>query len=277
MADPDWEDIRHFAALARTLNLGRAAAELGTSQVTVMRRVRALELALGATLFLRRRDGHRLTGAGTEFHAATSEAGEVIRDAVARVAACDRANRGRVRIVTTELANWILLPALPAFLAAHPGMQIEIDASPEALSLVEDAETLAVRFRRPDRGPLRIRKLAELSFALYRAPDTPTGAWVDWAGPFAEIALARWLRRAHAGTQPIVTLTTFDGHIRAARAGLGTTGLPTFVGDADPLLKRAETTERLTLTAWLVIPIQIAKTARVQQISRFLSEAFAGL
>ena len=225
MAHPDWEDIRHFTALARTLNLARAAAELGTSQVTVMRRVRALESALGATLFLRRRDGHRLTSAGAEFHAATGEAGELIRDAVARVAARDRVNSGRVRIVTTELAaNWILLPALPAFLSAQPGLQIEIDASPAALSLVDDAETLAVRFRRPDRGPFRIRKLAELPFALYCAPGTPAGAWIDWAGPFSEITLARWLRRAHAGTEPTVAVTTFEGHIRAARAGRGSDG-----------------------------------------------------
>ena len=57
----DWEDLRHFLALGQTLNLGRAAALVGGSHVTVSRRVRSLEMALDATLFVRRCDGHRLT------------------------------------------------------------------------------------------------------------------------------------------------------------------------------------------------------------------------
>src|SRR5438105_10355712 len=104
MSTPDWEDLRHFNMLAQKLNLALAASDLSTSQVTVMRRVKALEAELGATLFLRRRDGHRLTPAGSELFKATREASDLIHDGANRVVARDTGAEGRVRIATTELA-----------------------------------------------------------------------------------------------------------------------------------------------------------------------------
>src|SRR5688572_31042262 len=62
----DWDDVRHFLALARTGSVRAAGASLSVSHSTVARRVEALEARLGVKLFDRHRDGYTMTAAGRE-------------------------------------------------------------------------------------------------------------------------------------------------------------------------------------------------------------------
>ena len=62
----DWDDIRHFLALARTGSVRAAGTDLGVSHSTVLRRVEALEDRLATRLFDRSRDGYTLTEAGRQ-------------------------------------------------------------------------------------------------------------------------------------------------------------------------------------------------------------------
>ncbi len=62
----DWNDVRHFLALARTASVRAAGALLGVSHSTVARRVEALERELDVRLFDRHRDGYLLTDAGEQ-------------------------------------------------------------------------------------------------------------------------------------------------------------------------------------------------------------------
>ena len=59
-----WDDLRVFLAVAQAGSLRRASRALGVGQPTVIRHVRQLEQSLGARLFERTPDGHRLTDAG---------------------------------------------------------------------------------------------------------------------------------------------------------------------------------------------------------------------
>jgi DNA-binding transcriptional LysR family regulator len=54
-----------FKALVRTGSLGRAAAELGTSQPRLTQQLRSIEKELGTTLFNRSALGLKLTEAGS--------------------------------------------------------------------------------------------------------------------------------------------------------------------------------------------------------------------
>src|SRR5262245_30745931 len=60
----DWNDLRHFLAVARTGSMNAAARSLGVNSSTVQRRVVALEKAIGRTLVERRPDGYALTAQG---------------------------------------------------------------------------------------------------------------------------------------------------------------------------------------------------------------------
>jgi DNA-binding transcriptional LysR family regulator len=275
----DWEDFRHFSALGRTLNLAEAAALLGTSQVTVMRRVKSLEHRLGATLFIRRRDGHRLTAAGNRLIGIAEDARQLLAGVGGAVGGNDAEGLGRVRIATTEVgANWLLLSHLAGFCAEHPGLTLEIDASPQALDLLEGGETIALRFRRPETGDYAIKRLGSMRYALYGSRSLEAGGksmpYVGWAGPFAEIGLSRWLRSVFAGHMPSLHLTTLHGHVVAARAGIGAVGLPVCVGrQFQDLVEIPHTGPEFALEAWLVVPSQIRGIARVKAVARFVEQA----
>ena len=71
--DPEWSDVRIFLAIARAGTLGAAAKRVGQTQPTMGRRLRALEAALGQTLFQRTRDGFVLTTKARPYSPTRSE------------------------------------------------------------------------------------------------------------------------------------------------------------------------------------------------------------
>jgi DNA-binding transcriptional LysR family regulator len=281
----DWEDFHHFAALARALNLAQAAANTGTSQVTVMRRVKALEQELGVTLFVRRRDGHRLTSAGNTLLAIAKNVETSLGSVSDALSTRDQGNSGHVRIATTEIgANWMLLPFIADFRAMHPNIVLEIDTSPTALDLLEDSETLALRFRRPQEGSHLAKRLGNMKCGVYASSallssfekvsgnalfaDIP---FIGWAGPFADIGLSRWITTVFGGRQASLMLTTLQGQIAAARNGAGAIGLPVFLGgQLQDLVQIPEPHEAYTLDTWLVIPAQVRKLKRIDSVARFI-------
>lgn len=135
------------------------------------------------------------------------------------------------RIATTEIvANWILLPYLARL--THPP-RLAIDAAPAERDLLDGEVTLAVRFRRPVKGPYRISKLGTIRMALYAArnADAEGLGFIGWTGAFENIGLSRWLRASFGDAPPTLALTTIEAHRAAALAGLGIAGLPLFVAD----------------------------------------------
>src|SRR4051794_26999077 len=98
----DWDDVRVFRAVARAHSLAAGAREAGQDRSTASRRIAALERDLGARLFLRTRDGLRLSPTGDRLlvHAERM-------DAEARALALSAAEdaegaSGLVRLATTE-------------------------------------------------------------------------------------------------------------------------------------------------------------------------------
>lgn len=271
----DWEDLKHFLALARTLNLSAAANQLGTSQVTVMRRVRSLERALGIILFIRRRDGHRLTKEGSDLRETAMQALEPL-DTIARKLGADDRMPDVVRITTTEIgANLILIPRLRAFQLEHPHVALVIDSSPEDLDLLEDDRSIALRFHRPTSGSYTARKIGEVAFAAYAdngvSERDQTGlSLIGWAGRFSEIALARRIQEMSPPDAMRLTLTSLDAHMRAAACGAGIAVLPCFAANLNPDLKRVSADIVLSLDAWLVIPTQTRNVPRIKQAAAFV-------
>jgi DNA-binding transcriptional LysR family regulator len=137
----DTRQLRHFIALAETLNFHRAAERLHMSQPPLSASIRRLEAQLGVPLFVRNRRGTELTPAGA---AALEDARRAVfhGEQFARAAqAASRGEAGTLRVGFVGSATYALMPrVLPRFRERYPGVQLALAESTTA-RIVERVES----------------------------------------------------------------------------------------------------------------------------------------
>jgi LysR family transcriptional regulator, glycine cleavage system transcriptional activator len=141
-----------FDAAAKTLSFTRAGQERHLTQSAVSRKVAALEEDLGVLLFKRSHRALALTDDGRRLATAVASALGELREAVANIRAPLR--REVLALTTTPgLASLWLIPRLNSFVAAHPGIDVRIDATYEARALAADGFHIAIRYTTLDAAP----------------------------------------------------------------------------------------------------------------------------
>lgn len=134
-----------FEAAARHLSFTKAAAERFVTQSAISRQVAQLAGLLGVRLFERRHRALALTPEGRQLAEAAAQALALLRGTVERIRAQPR--REVLSLTTTPgLASLWLIPRLAEFLAAHPGVDVRIDATLDRRDLVRDRIDLAIRY-----------------------------------------------------------------------------------------------------------------------------------
>lgn len=233
---PDWEDLRHFAALAESGSLSAAARRLGVEHATVARRIQSLERDLALKLVDRRGRRLTLTGDGVRV-AAQLGAMEESALAVARLAAGSRdAIAGEVRIsAPPALAAAKLVVPLAALRARHNGLALQLLGETRNASLDRREADIAIRLSRPSAGDLVIRKLGEITFSAYataaylaetREADL---CFIGYDTSLDEAPQQVALRLVAAGRPFALVASTLEIQLAAVRAGMGIAMLPEFM------------------------------------------------
>jgi len=136
----DIRQLRHFAAVARTLHFGRAAEQLGLSQPPLSQSIMALEREVGAPLFVRTKRSVALTPFGAEWLVHVRAVLEEV-NALPEVAQRLRdGTTGRLAISFVSTADYNILPTLVRrYASLFPDVEI---ALAEATSDVQIAALL---------------------------------------------------------------------------------------------------------------------------------------
>jgi LysR family glycine cleavage system transcriptional activator len=142
---PPLNPLRVFEVVARTLNLTAAARELHVTQSAVSRQVGTLESYLGVELFRRERHGVVLTRAGQTYAKQIVPAFDAIASATEALTRATGQGGLRVRTYTTFAAKW-LIPRLPAFKKAHPGIDVRIVTAVPDVDFDRDGVDLAIQY-----------------------------------------------------------------------------------------------------------------------------------
>ena len=100
----NWDDLKVLLALSRAGSTRKAAATLGVSNTTVMRRLESLEEQVGGRLFDRTPDGFRVTPLADQLLPTASEVEEILTEAQRQVTGKDADLSGRIKLS---------LPAVP--------------------------------------------------------------------------------------------------------------------------------------------------------------------
>ncbi|ADB30127.1 transcriptional regulator, LysR family [Kribbella flavida DSM 17836] len=177
--------LRTFATVARTGNVSAAAVELSTSQPAVTKQLQLLERRVGATLFVRGRQGARLTAAG---EALLPDALDLLSrsEAFERRAASVAAGEDGSLAIGFGLSGIELAPrAVALFRSRYPGVAVSLDDMSSAVQCERLlAGTLQIGFvRLPAPAGIdhvRLRK-DRLALALPATIDVPANipAWLD--------------------------------------------------------------------------------------------------
>lgn len=275
----DWEDVRHFLAVAQIGTLSGAARCLKVDHATVSRRLASLEAALDVHLVDRLPRSCRLTTLGRQVFERAMEM-ENGANGIARLAKASQAPLfGRIALSAPPvLVTHLLAEHLPRFRADYPDIRLSLSAQAERVSLARREADVAVRFVRPDEPGSVTRKIGTMPFGLYAhrsyAHLTTPERWefIVWAQAFADMPAQSWLLGI-AGDRPVVCELTYSSeHLVAARAGVGIAGLPCFIGEHDRDLVRIEkSAPSFALDIWLVVHRDLRKTPAVRAVMDFVT------
>jgi LysR family glycine cleavage system transcriptional activator len=142
---PPLDLLASFEAAARLLSFTRAGAERFITQSAMSRQMAALEDALGVPLFRRRHRALELTDDGQRLFASCSAVLAQLRATVAEIRAPSR--REVLSLTTTPgVASLWLIPRLPLFTKANPGVDVRLDASIEKRDLKQEGFDIAIRY-----------------------------------------------------------------------------------------------------------------------------------
>jgi LysR family transcriptional regulator, carnitine catabolism transcriptional activator len=119
--------LRAFLALVQTQHFTRAAQSIALSQSAFSAAIRALEQAMGATLFERDTRKVALTAAGEAFEGPARRALQELHSGLEGVRGLADHRHGRVTVaVLPSLAAGWLPPVLAAFTRRHPGLEVTV-------------------------------------------------------------------------------------------------------------------------------------------------------
>lgn len=284
----DWDDLRHFLAVARCGTVSAAARQLGVNATTVARRIRALETSLGRLLFEKSRhsgfvlteEGQRLLPQADQLDSAVLAVRESLGGAQGQLS-------GLVRLACTEgLGASFLAPELAQLQVLHPDLQIDLMPLPHFVSLSKREADLLVTLERPQRGAYVVAKLCDYDLAVYghrdylaRHPDITTPeqlaahpfvAYVDALAFSAEL-----LYQEQAVPQAPVRFrsTSVVAHAAVVRQGLALGILPCFLAAQHPqLVPVLPQVVRVRRSFWLCCREDLRSLRRIRVVWDWLQQ-----
>lgn len=170
MGAPSWELYETFLAVMRSGSLSAASRALDVAQPTVRRRIEALEQALDSLLFTRASNGLVPTDAAQAILPYAESMGATARALTRSASGRTGAERGTVRLGTSEFVGGEVMPSILASLAErHPGIDIELALSNRNEDLLRRDVDVAVRMVAPTTAALVAKKVGVVPVGLFAA------------------------------------------------------------------------------------------------------------
>ena len=249
----DWNDLRHFLAVARHGSTISAAKAMCLSQSTVHRRLAELEARRGRHILIRHATGYRLTEFGEELRPLAERVEEAIATIERHLTAKDDTLTGLLRVTSSESIGYRLTKSqvLDVFHARYPKLKVQLIMSDRFLHLGKGEAEVAIRAGMPDDETLVGRKIADVPWALYasrsyierygraeRVELINQHAVIEFDGDIKEHHAARWLRSVAPQATVAARSNSVSGLLMMVRSGAGLAPLPVPLAAREPELVR---------------------------------------
>jgi len=265
--------MQAFARVVETRSFTQAAATLHLSKTTVTQLVQQLEARLRVKLLHHTTRKVNVTADGAAYYERVVRLLADMDDAETSLSSAVAAPRGRLRVdVPSPLARIILVPALPAFHARYPDIQLDMGVSDRPVDLIGENVDCVVRGGEITDVSLIARRVGDLQLGVYAAPGyleregTPTRpqALEDthhrivgfrWArtGKALSYAMQRAGERLEVQGRHAFAFDDGNAYLEAGLAGLGILWLPDYM--ARPHAARGELVP--LFTDWQLDPMPL--------------------
>jgi DNA-binding transcriptional LysR family regulator len=238
--------MRAFVRVVEAGSFTKAAQSLGISRTLVSQLIQQLEAHLRSKLLNRTTRKVNVTIDGAAYYARVVRLLAELEDIESTLPGASATPRGLLRIdVPSPIANMVLVPALPAFLARYPDIQFDLGASDRKVDLIGDSVDCVVRGGEITDGSLVARRICDLHLGVYAAPAYLAQAGTPAHPEELHDARHRIVRYGWSSPLPYVlskgaeritiegrhALATDDGntYLTAGLAGLGVLWLPEYM------------------------------------------------
>lgn len=288
-----------FTRVAQSGSFSTAARQMGMSKSAASKHVAELETRLGVRLLNRTTRRLALTEAGRAYVERCQRILEDLNETELSVRDLHREPRGMLKLTApVAFASEHLAPALPAFLAQHPHIEIDMHLSDRFVDLLDEGFDLALRIGRLADSSLVARRIGQVRRIVcaapsylkqHGAPETPAALRGHNCLHYTNISLDEEWRFTDKAGAPIPSAIA-AGSVRAndgqalravAVAGAGIVSLPDFLvareihdGKLTPLLEAYAQTES---PIHAVYPHNRHLSGKVRAFVDFLAESFAGI
>lgn len=286
----DWNDLRYFLAVAQVGTLTGAARRLGTDHATVSRRISALEAAIGAKLFERTPQGYLPTLSGERLVAHAEAMAAEAEAATEGLGRPEAGITGTLRINTLEgFGNFFLAPRIGRFVAQHPRLRVELVMIQQIVALSRREGDVAIGIEPPKENRFVTERLTDYRLGLWASPAYLAGrptiqrradlAGHVFVGYVDDLLFTRgldYLDDVLQGLEARIQTSSLVTQRAITEAGHGICVLPNFMARGRPgLVPVLADDVRLTRSYWLFTHGDIADSARVRAVVRFVREEIA--
>lgn len=242
----DLPEMRTFVAVVTDGSFTTAADRLGTDKARVSRIVRRMEEKLGARLLTRSTRRLSVTEVGRDYFERAVSILTAAEAAEAAVAQQSREPKGLLRITAgSEFGPMVVDEWIARFLKMAPKVTVEVEYTNRLVDIIHEGIDVAVRVGTlPDSG-LSARRLGEVAYGLYAAPEYLKGApaLADVADLKAHALILKTLRgraswalvngprTAEIVETPRAAVNSTIAALNLALAGVGIGQLPRFMGE----------------------------------------------
>ncbi|QGW83172.1 LysR family transcriptional regulator [Variovorax paradoxus] len=166
-----FDAMQAFARVVEAGSFTRAADTLNMSKTTVTQLVQQLEARLRVKLLNRTTRKLSVTADGAAYYERVVRLLADMDDAETSLSSASALPRGHLRVdVPSPLARMILVPALPAFYARYPDIQLDMGVSDRTVDVIGDNVDCVVRGGELTDRSLMARRVGDLQLGVYAAP-----------------------------------------------------------------------------------------------------------
>ncbi|WP_194722666.1 LysR family transcriptional regulator [Noviherbaspirillum malthae] len=247
-----FDAMQAFARVVEAGSFTKAALTLHMSRTTVTQLVQQLEARLRVKLLNRTTRKISLTADGAAYYERVVRLLAELHDAETSLPNASGVPMGRLRVdVPSPLARMILVPALPAFHAKFPDIQLDMGVSDRPVDLLGENVDCVVRGGELTDQSLMARRVGELQLRVFAAPSyleragTPShprdlehthhrivGFLWSRIGRPLQFAMRRDDERVTVQGRYVLAVDDGNAYLEAGLAGLGVLWLPDYMSKA---------------------------------------------